>query len=459
MPAVPTLPTVTTDTVVAALQSRLSSAIVPSGGLSPFWTLTELQLYSVEAARIWNALAQWSRQRLAFSTTPVSSTVTAIESQWYDLSSEFPAQLGYNLTDYYLTTLLQYHLLEPAAYPAWSGTPMFEIDDIFEAIQRRRDQFILESLQVLSILDPAAPGPSGRMPISNSTLDVRRASWQDVNSGQWTNLWRSNEFAAQAFSPEWDNQPGPPQAYSVATSPDFTVQIIPAPANSGNVQLVIAAAGAAPTIANFPPGNSLGIPDDFVWVLKFGVLADLLSMDGPARDPQRAQYCEQRWQQGIKVARLSSSVLGAQLAAGSILLSSVFGIDSFNPGWVNASPGPPQSVAMMGYNLLAVDTPSDVQYGISIDAVTNARLPTSPTGYVATPLPVGRDALDVIVDVAELLACFKMGGAEFEAIQPAWDRMLRLATVYNERIKAIAEPAIYDRRHLQANEVPARISA
>lgn len=461
MPLVPTLAAVTTDTVVAALVSRLSSAIptgsFSSGGLSPFWTLTELQSYAVESCRTWAALSGYNKQRLAFSTTPVGGSVTPIQSQWVDLSSVFPSALGYNLTDYSLATVIEWHLLEPPTYPTWTGTPMFNLPDILHAIERRRNQFILESLQVLSILTPLSPGPSGRFSVTDAVLDIRRLAWQDANSLQWNALWRSNEFAAAAYSPSWDNTPGQPQAYSVSVAPDFTIQLIPAPSNSGNLHLVASCAGLAPSLSALYPGISLGVPDDWVWVVKFGVLADLLSMDGPARDPDRAMYCENRWRQGLQFARRATTVLNAQLGSGTILSGSVFGMDAWRPSWMNAPPGPPDSIGVMGLNILALSTPSDVPYGVSFDAVVNSPLPTDPNAYTVTALPVSRDALDIIVDYAEHLAAFKMAGAEFMATATAWDQMTRLAGIYNERMKAVAEPALFDLPRKQEMDVPIRI--
>lgn len=459
MPLVPTLGALTTDTVVNALISRLSSAIGPSGGLAPFWSLPEIRSYAVESCRTWNALAAWSKQRLAFNTVPVGGAVTSVLSQWYDLSAVFPSQLGYNTLDSYLVPVIEWHLLEPPTYPAWTGTPMFETDDILKAIERRRNQYLLESLQVLSILTPAAPGPNGRFTVNDAVLDVRRVAWQDANSQQWNVLWRSNEFAAASYSPRWDSTPGPPQAYSVAVTPDFQIQMVPGPSNSGNVHMVVASAGAVPSVSNYPPGTILGVPDDWVWVVKWGALADLLTMDGPARDPERAQYCESRWRQGLQFARLATTILNCQLASGTILIGSVFGLDAYRPSWMNAPPGPPDTIGMMGLNLMALSTPSDIAYGVSFDAVTNAPLAINPaTAYVSAPLPIGRDAFDVVVDYAEHLAAFKMAGAEFQATAPCWDRMVRLAMIYNTRMKAVAEPSLFDRPRLEENEVPVMVT-
>jgi hypothetical protein len=452
MPVLPALPPLTTDTVVTALAARLSNA--------QFWTLTELQLYAVEACRTWNAVARWCRQRIAFDT---ASNPIPYLSQWYDLSQVAPSALGYNITDAQLTVQIEYLLLEPPTYPTWTGTLQFTTQDILTAIQARRDQFILETLQVLSIYLPGGPTPpASRFPISDSVLDVRRCAWRDTTSGVWSNLWRDNEFAVTAFMPSWAASAAIPQVYSVAVAPDFQVQVMPPPAANGTLHMVVASAGPAPNALAAPPGVSLGIPDDFVWVVKFGALADLLSKDGPARDPQRAAYAEQRWRQGLDIARAATTVMAGQIAGQPFIVDSVFALDAFSTGWLNAAPAQPSIIATAGLNVVAVDTPTPVtvpptQYGLSFDCVVNCPLPTAV--YVSTPLPVGRDAFDVIVDYAEHLAAFKMGGEEFAVTNGLWDRMLRLGSVYNERIRAVAEPAIMDRARLMESQVPSRVQS
>jgi plastocyanin len=51
-------------------------------------------------------------------------------------------------------------------------------------------------------------------------------------------------------------------------------------------------------------GVAMTIPDDWTPYVLWGALTDLFSHDGPAYDPLRAKYCEQRYQEGVELARL-----------------------------------------------------------------------------------------------------------------------------------------------------------
>lgn len=63
--------------------------------------------------------------------------------------------------------------------------------------------------------------------------------------------------------------------------------------------------GTAGTLASsFSFGSTIpNVPDAFVPYLGYGVLANIFSTDGEAKDPQRAAYCQARFNEGINLAR------------------------------------------------------------------------------------------------------------------------------------------------------------
>lgn len=72
---------------------------------------------------------------------------------------------------------------------------------------------------------------------------------------------------------------------------------------------VVAAAGFtmiinAPGLAGIVPPPILSVPDDWSPYILWGTLAELLSSDGPSFDPVRAQYCKQRYNEGVELANL-----------------------------------------------------------------------------------------------------------------------------------------------------------
>src|SRR5262249_31133396 len=77
-------------------------------------------------------------------------------------------------------------------------------------------------------------------------------------------------------------------------------QIEPA-GSSGQIEfLVVNSTTLNPSVS----ATALGIPDDLTPAIKWGMLSDLLGKDGIARDPVRAQFAEQRYQQYVQLARL-----------------------------------------------------------------------------------------------------------------------------------------------------------
>ena len=194
------------------------------------------------------------------------------------------------------------------------------------------------------------------------------------------------------------------------------------------------------TISTLGPSSSASnttlpwlIPDDWTYLLKWGALADLLSRDSNARDPVRAQYCEQRYRMGLKLLTNAPALLAIRSANTAIALQvdSVRELDLYNVGWQAQVPGAPVSIAYAGLNLLAIIPPPDTgPYSLMATVVENAPVPVLDTD----PVQVARDDLDVIIDYAQHLASFKQGGAEFMATAPLFKRFLQQATLYNSKL-------------------------
>lgn len=408
---------VTITSLQAGLRARLG---VP---LNPYWSDPELHLYVVEALRTWNLLTRHWRKRVAFQASP--------GILFYDLSNEVftnPVLLPYTVRDVDLIPTLEYHLLEPPSPAVWTGSEMFTLSDLTNALQRRRDQFLLETgCVILQYTLPVTASSVARFLLSEAVIDVRRCIFQSV-TGSYYQMSREDEFALAAFLPFWDRAAVEhPKAWSISVTPPFQLQLAPAPRTIGILQLLVVPTGAVldPTL-----GVVLGIPDDLTWIVKWGALADLLGRDSPARDPARATYCEQRYQQGVDLARGFSSVWNASVNNRQAKVESLYDLDAHTPNWHNTL-GQPNRIGMAGLNLLALNKMPDVDYGLTLDLVTNA-----PVTDPAADLNVSPAVADALLDYAEHLAAFKMGGNEFEATTVHLQRLLRMAGVSGEREEA-----------------------
>jgi hypothetical protein len=124
----------------------------------------------------------------------------------------------------------------------------------------------------------------------------------------------------------WQRRPGYPKMWHADALPIKTVELVPAPNWDGApIPVPLSATPPFGVYGTFQPGsrnltmvgNWLGsqetyaigdtltsaIPDSFSPYIVFGVLERIFSVDGEAKDQQRAAYCKARYQEGISAAR------------------------------------------------------------------------------------------------------------------------------------------------------------
>lgn len=440
--------TITLSAARTALADRLADPSMVR------WVSGELDVYLAEALRTWNAYTAAYRNRGTFQT--------ASQVAFYDLATQIPALRGQTLTNRDLVVDLQYALMETptTSWPTWAGTNQFDMDDLVGAITRRRDQFLRETGAILTELTQQVitPAPAGREVLPATVLAVRRAAWRS-SSGYITTLRRDDEWGADHYAPRWAQQmTAPPMTYSVAVTPPLRVQVIPPPQDTGALELLIVVAGADLAVAS---STSLGVPNDWAWVIKWGALADLLGRDGLASDPARAAYCEARWQQGVQAATVAPVVLSGRINDRPCMVNSVSDADAFSPTWQSV-PGVPQQLLTAGQNLLACWPPPGVlgaggNYSVTVDVVANIPVPTTDQDF----LQIDAGTLDPLLDYAQHLASFKEGPALVEQSSPLLERFLRTCGI-TLNLQQAQQPArgpltaqtTQDRRALPAQQTP-----
>lgn len=425
-------------TTLVQAQNQLSQLLNDVAPQFTFYGQPELQGYIAEALRFWGAATGYWRDRANIAVSTATGTIPTADNPWYDLPTFLPTLRGYNVTDTQLVQSIELCLLEPAAIPpAYIGTSQFNLNDILYACNRRRDQFLLETGSGLVHLPVSMPAAGvSRIALPDTTIGIKRAAWKDGVTGAWSPIQRSDEWYMLADQQGSPGALGIPLVYSVAVTPPLSLQIYPPPAAAGQLDLIVSQTGT-PLDGT---GNLLGIPDDFWWVVKFGVLADLLAQDGPAKDPLRAEYCQRRWTEGIQMAKVAQSVMFVSIDGVPSYVEALDAIDVGRPLWQNYR-RTPFAAAMAGINLLAmVDVPNSA-YSVEVDTVTNAIVPSNPGDFIQ----VGREELAVILGYAEHLAVFKCGGAEFEATLKLHEAIMRLAKSYNDKLAFNTQPALGDR--------------
>lgn len=380
---------------IASLSSRLGDPT------NQFWTRDELALYAQDSLRTYNALTGFWRQRGTFASVD--------EQVFYDIPSVLPDLRAQTVTDRDEVTLIEYGLIEPPIADAWTGSDQFTLAAVTQALQRRRDAFLLETGVVITTrVIPIAPARSTRTVMPQSVIDVRHAYWQGTD-GSLTPLVRSDEYAFNAFKPAWNlDSSSPPSCYSVGVVPPLQIQLAPAPLDTGMIQLVSVETGPA---LDPSTGVVLGVPDDWAWVVRFGAMADLLAQAGIGQDLPRAQYCQQRWVDGVSIAKATTATMTAQVDEIDVPVMALADADQFNPSWATDR-GTPSVALVAGVTCLAFSpvlwTPL-APVGLTVDVVRNAPTSTELNSFVQA----ADENMDAILDYAQHLASFKLGGSDF----------------------------------------------
>jgi len=456
------IPCTTLSTAINLLSNRLQD------GSNVHWTTTELARYLAEAVRTWQALTSNEKAQATFSTI--------VNQPFYDLPTQIPSLRGYNLKDTDLLTDMQYSLMEPPTPTAWSGTAQFLLQDLATALEHRRDRFLVETGMVLNrfvSLFTTLPA-DGRITLDPSIVLVRRIAWLNTATGSTYPLSRDDEWSLQSWNRTWPSQSTlntasftpqtrDPLVWSVGVTPPLRVQVAPVLSLPGMLDFIVVqivgvngqSSGCFDPIN--PSGVYVGVPDDWCWILKFGALAEVLSVQGVSYDPRRAAYCEARYRHGISLARAASVVLAARINGQPIQLDGLANFDQFSRGWQRIY-GTPVAAALAGCNLIALTPiPTATSHLVTLDVIRNAPIPVAGSDCVGVE---GR-VLDAILDYAEHLAMFKEGPDELQASMDLLDRFMRVAGVQTSInwASVMNLPAMDNQHRYDERELPRQILA
>lgn len=222
---------------------------------------------------------------------------------------------------------IQRHMLEP-----FINGGLFWYDDlwtaaeVFKYCENRVNQFLLQT-GCLRVVEDVSVGTNGQATLPAGINVVRRAVWTDA-SGDTFPLELGDYHKADSGDPGWESSSGvvPERLILWGRGRD---EVHPKPTVAGTLTVdyvpIFGLAGAdpeptvlipekttnltglQPTDLNFPRvalEQLIPVPANLSWALKYGIMADMLGKEGEAQDTKRAKYCEQRFGEGIELAKM-----------------------------------------------------------------------------------------------------------------------------------------------------------
>lgn len=414
----------------AQAKTQLAQRLYDAGKV--WYTDTELGVYIKESMQAFNALANFYRGEFVLNTIA--------NQTWYDLTNaaSFPnTTRAMTMTDTDLLSIMEYHLLEPqtSTYPlTWTGSLQFSVSDLLNAIQQTRDEILSETGCTLAQTTVAAL--PGRTFLAESLLDLRRVAWIPVTGLGYALqiLFPGDLWGTQVFEAGFPQQaPGAPQMWRRSTEPpvSFDVDIQPAVPGQYDVLTVNAGADLSSIMSSVLP-----LPNDWVWVAKYGALAQLFNRDSLSTDPLRARYCHMRYKQGLAAMRAAPALLGARINNVPVIVDAVTNADFYSANWQGATPATPTAAYYAGLNMVALNaTPNTGLNSLTASVVSNMVLPSVDADF----LQLGRDDIGAVMDESQHIAMIKGGGTEFEETFPLHANFLRRCTLYNSKLRALSD--------------------
>lgn len=422
-----------------AVSARLYDNGVAGTQSFQMWPRAELTLYIQEALRVWNALTSFWRAEFAFNLRK--------NINWYDLTKIGGTLRANTVTDQYLTNVIEYHLLEPqtslaptpAAPATWTGSNQFRLSDIYGALTRRGNEVLTKTGCTISQAFVTA-NLVRRTVLPDTTLDIRRVGWEALPYGPAPNippnvipLRQSDTWELRSFNPNYiQNAGGNPSQWIQSSEPPPSFDVDTIPPVDGQYDVLTVNSGP---VSNATSAQTLNIPDDWTWLVKWGALADLLSKEANAKDAPRAMFCQQIFERGCAILENAPAALSLTLNEMPLFIDSVRNGDDFNGIWQASTPATPQSCYQSGLNMLGFPTPDAGPYSAVVSVVENAPVPVNPGDFIQ----VARGDYDQIINFAQILAMFKAGGAEFAATLPMLSEFFGQAALYNRKVQVMGQ--------------------
>jgi hypothetical protein len=340
------------------------------------------------------------------------------------------------VTDTDLYNQIEAMLYEPMSGGVWTGTNQFNITQLANSLQYRRDELLLASgCNTVNLLQPS-PVLSTTTILPDSTLDLQRVRWipdSTLASESPYALGREDVTTRDSFGVLLPIQPGSPESWMITANSPLEFDCSCPPNQPGMWDLLVPIAG----VAFIPPASTLvGVPDDWTPALVYGVLADVLANSPEGRDEKRSKYCLQRYEQFKKAMVKMPWLLDASVGSIPVDMPSFKEMDAYAQNWEQTWPADDPNIVVGGVDLVSI-APNVPVSGVTVSAaltvVGNAPIPTSD----ASLIQLDRAGVDAVLNYSQHVGSFKQGGKDFFNTLPLFQQFEDYCRLKNRQYAAL----------------------
>lgn len=388
-----------THTKVKDLIDRILKSFGDTNGVT--FLREEVRLGISEGLQIIDSIAYINRDITKFKLPTETSFVDLLSI------SELNDSLAFDKDIDEMKFELNRHLLEDEDSLATTLGTVFDTSLYDFFIEKKTIEFLIETGILLNVssIDLGLP-PISVLELNSDILNVRRLSAFIDN--KYTNVVQESEENIKAFYSLDSINSANPCYFSLTTQPRNILRFYPKISNTGQLRLL--------SIKKPSIQTTIPIPTNLSWAIKYGVLYEYYRLEGDGKDEKRAEYCKNRWQQGINIARDYFSVLEIRLEGIPASFDSIANLDYFNSNWENDVVSSTNDIRSLGisfasWNLIALHKKLDAGLDIDVELefLRNAILPETEDDYVQIPY----ELLNILTAYVHHYLLLKFGGPLF----------------------------------------------
>jgi hypothetical protein len=178
-------------------------------------------------------------------------------------------------------------------------TDMWELDEVLSYMGEVQAEFLKRSAIVFVRAGIPTVPQIQRHELPVDAVIIKRVAYR-TPANQITNLYSVDEWELDHLVPDWQYETDTPQYW--LNGPVGIVRTGKSGSIGGRLEALYVPRGD--DFTSPVSSAALTVPNDFAFIVRWGVIGRMLAKVGRAHDPDRAEYARSRYEQGLAAAKL-----------------------------------------------------------------------------------------------------------------------------------------------------------